>query len=112
MPWEQETYKSRRSDTAVAEGVPIPRLVVGLTERQEEVLSFYRSFYRDHGIPPTTRESAAHFGFASPNGVMCHVRALSKKGYLVSRGDHINHRYLPSVPDEYCPCCGNIKEST
>jgi SOS-response transcriptional repressor LexA len=36
-------------------------------------------------LHPPVREIMEHFGFRSPNGAMCHIRALEKKGLLRRR---------------------------
>lgn len=61
-----------------------------LTDRQQRMLDFIRESTRAHGYPPTIREIGAALGMSSPNGVMCHVRALSAKGHL--RRDHNKSR--------------------
>ncbi len=53
-----------------------------LTNRQREVLFFIQSRIEAENTPPTIREIAAHFGIASTNGVMSHLRALERKGYV------------------------------
>ncbi|GIW94253.1 MAG: LexA repressor [Pirellulaceae bacterium] len=53
-----------------------------LTERQQRVFEFIRDFIRAHGYGPTVREIAEQFGIRSPNGVICHLRALEKKGII------------------------------
>ena len=53
-----------------------------LTERQQQILSFIRQRIQTERIPPTIREIGEHFKINSPNGVMCHIRALEQKGYL------------------------------
>ncbi len=53
-----------------------------LTARQKSILDFIRTCVRDNGAPPSAREIASHFGFASPKAATDHVRALEKKGYL------------------------------
>lgn len=53
-----------------------------LSPRQEDFLAFIRSYTARNGWPPTTREMGTTFGFASVNGVHCHLRALEKKGYI------------------------------
>src|SRR5207248_2433632 len=50
-----------------------------LTDRQREVYEFIRGKIRGRGYGPTVREIGAQFGIASPNGVMCHLRALERK---------------------------------
>src|SRR5438132_8921874 len=34
------------------------------------------------GSPPAIRDICEEFGISSPNGVMCHLKALEKKGYI------------------------------
>jgi repressor LexA len=53
-----------------------------LTERQREVYEFIREKIRARGYGPTVREIGAHFKISSPNGVMCHLKALEKKGLI------------------------------
>jgi repressor LexA len=53
-----------------------------LTERQQEVLTFIRSFQEAKGVPPSTREIQRHFQFASQTAVMGHMRSLSNKGMI------------------------------
>ncbi|MAT70758.1 MAG: repressor LexA [Planctomycetaceae bacterium] len=55
-----------------------------LTKRQREVYEFIREKIRGRGYGPTVREIGDHFGINSPNGVMCHLKALEKKG-IISR---------------------------
>ena len=57
-----------------------------LTARQTRVLEFICSEMDRQGFGPTIREIADEMGFSSPNGVMCHLRALTKKGYIERRG--------------------------
>ena len=53
-----------------------------LTKRQAAILAFIRAQIAI-GLPPTFREIGNRFGITSPNGVMCHIRALEKKGQIV-----------------------------
>ncbi|MBL8830150.1 MAG: repressor LexA, partial [Planctomycetaceae bacterium] len=53
-----------------------------LTPRQLEVYEFIREKIRSRGYGPTVREIGTQFGIASPNGVMCHLKALEKKGLI------------------------------
>jgi repressor LexA len=55
-----------------------------LTERQREIYDFIRDRIEKRGFPPTVREIGEAFKIQSPNGVMCHLKALEKKG-LISR---------------------------
>jgi repressor LexA len=54
-----------------------------LTERQEVVFEVILESIRERGVPPTIREIAKETDISSPNGVMCHVRALEQKGMIV-----------------------------
>lgn len=55
-----------------------------LTRRQKEVYDFINQKIRQRGYGPTVREIAGEFEIKSPNGVVCHLNALVKKG-LISR---------------------------
>jgi repressor LexA len=54
-----------------------------LTERQQEVYDFIRGKIKNRGYGPTVREIGEQFEISSPNGVMCHLKALEKKGLIV-----------------------------
>src|SRR5712691_4181675 len=58
-----------------------------LTERQREIYDFIRDKIESRGFGPTVREIGDEFGIKSPNGVMCHLKALEKKG-LIIREEH------------------------
>lgn len=60
---------------------------VQLTERQREVYELVRSLIRERGYGPTVREIGEHFGIRSPNGVMCHLRALERKGLITRKAN-------------------------
>jgi repressor LexA len=53
-----------------------------LTDRQNDVYEMIRSLIVKRGYGPTVREIGEHFGIKSPNGVMCHLRALERKGLI------------------------------
>lgn len=53
-----------------------------LTTRQREVLEFIRDKIDNRGYGPTVREIGDYFEINSPNGVMCHLKALEKKGII------------------------------
>lgn len=63
-----------------------------LTERQELCLQFICDSIEHRGYPPTIREIGAHMGIRSTNGVNDHLKALSRKGYLVR--DELKSRAL------------------
>lgn len=63
----------------------------GITARQHEVLTYVSDYIAEHGYPPTLREIASHFGWASSLAAGDHLRALEKKGFItrtpmISRG--------------------------
>lgn len=60
-----------------------------LTERQEVIYRYIRGRVLSGDPAPTVREICAEFGILSPNGVMCHLKALEKKGYIV-RDEHLS----------------------
>lgn len=53
-----------------------------LTNRQREILVWLAQYIADHGYSPTIRELCQAFGFDSPNGAMCHLVPLRKKGWI------------------------------
>ena len=57
-------------------------LFENLTPRQLEVYQFIREKIRSRGYGPTVREIGTEFGISSPNGVVCHLKALEKKGLI------------------------------
>jgi repressor LexA len=57
-----------------------------LTERQREIYEFIRSKIESRGYGPTVREIGQAFDIKSPNGVMCHLKALEKKGLIIREG--------------------------
>ncbi len=62
-----------------------------LTSKQQRIFDFILKTIQDRGFPPTIRDICKQFDIKSPNGVMCHLRALQKKGKIkrdenISRG--------------------------
>jgi repressor LexA len=57
-----------------------------LTERQREIYEFIRDKIETRGYGPTVREIGLGFEIRSPNGVMCHLKALEKKGLIKREG--------------------------
>jgi len=54
-----------------------------LTQRLQGVYRIIRETMRGRGYGPTVREIGQEFGIRSPNGVMCHLKALEKKGLIL-----------------------------
>jgi repressor LexA len=57
-----------------------------LTERQRDIYAFIRDKIENRGYGPTVREIGQAFEIRSPNGVMCHLKALEKKGLIKREG--------------------------
>lgn len=53
-----------------------------LTARQREALEFIRRCVRKRGYGPTVREIGDQMGINSPNGVVGHLIALERKGFI------------------------------
>lgn len=59
----------------------------GLTARQQEVLDYLKGRVETITVcRATTRGIGERFGIRSPNGVMCHLIALERKGYIKRAG--------------------------
>lgn len=56
--------------------------VNALTVAQVRVLAFIREYRRENQMPPTQAEIQRHFGWASPNAVTDHLKALERKGAI------------------------------
>ncbi len=54
-----------------------------LTRRQQEVLDFLKSYQRNNGVMPCTRDIQDYFEFASQTAAMSHLRALERKGAIL-----------------------------
>jgi repressor LexA len=67
-----------------------------LTKRQRSVYEFIKDKIRNRGYGPTVREIGEHFKISSPNGVMCHLRALEKKG-IITREPNMSRAIQLSV---------------
>ena len=53
-----------------------------LTERRKKVLEFIREYVEVHGYPPSIREIASHLGVSGTLGVVKHLKALERGGYI------------------------------
>lgn len=56
--------------------------MIPLTPRQQQVLDFIRRTFVEEQRMPSLREIAESVGIRSPNGIVCHLRALQKKGLI------------------------------
>ena len=58
-----------------------------LTTQQKYVYDYIRDKIVTRGYGPTVREIGEHMNIKSPNGVMCHLKALEKKGMIVRKAN-------------------------
>ncbi len=81
-----------------------------LTDRQRAVYEFIRERIRNRGYGPTVREIGDHFRIRSPNGVMCHLKALEKKGLIVREANMSRAIQLATEPAHFrgLPLAGRI----
>jgi repressor LexA len=61
----------------------------GPTDRQLAIYEFIRDKIQTRGYGPTVREIGAAFKIRSPNGVVCHLKALERKNYI-TRGKNMS----------------------
>ena len=81
-----------------------------LTKRQKAVYEFIRDKIRNRGFGPTVREIGDHFEIRSPNGVVCHLKAIEKKG-LISREKNMSraiHLSQEPIEEKGLPLYGMI----
>lgn len=78
-----------------------------MTERQQAVYELIREKILKRGYGPTVREIGEHLEIKSPNGVMCHLRALEKKGMInrvanksraIELTENLNRGAIPGLP--------------
>lgn len=81
-----------------------------LTSRQNEVFNFIKATIASRGYAPSVRDIGRYFGIRSTNGVVCHLKALEKKG-LISRECHIA-RAITVVDGLQHVCVEGLKELT
>src|SRR5262245_57705231 len=81
-----------------------------LTSRQREVYEFIREKMKSRGYGPTVREIGDYFEISSPNGVMCHLKALEKKGIITREPNMSRAIQLTDIAreEEGIPLCGQI----
>ena len=85
-------------------------LIDQLTKRQKSVYEFIRDKIQNRGYGPTVREIGEKFKISSPNGVMCHLKALEKKGFItrernMSRAIQLNS---DALEDAGLPLSGQV----
>src|SRR5437660_12250260 len=87
-----------------------------LTDRQKQIYDFIRKHIDDKGYPPTVRDIGDSFKIKSPNGVMCHLKALEKKGLITRKGFRARAIMLsdhkPSKGRQGIPMLGRVAAGT
>ncbi len=68
-----------------------------LTEKQQAIYTFIRQEITQHRLSPTVREIGEQFSIRSSNGVMCHLRALERKGWI--KRDHYLSRGITLIAE-------------
>ena len=71
-----------------------------LTKRQQAIYEFIRDKIQNRGYGPTVREIGEQFKISSPNGVMCHLKALEKKGLITREPNMSRAIQLTAEPVE------------
>ena len=61
-----------------------------ITDRQREVWRWVRDHHARERIGCSVRDVCRAFGFDSPNGALCHLRPLRKRGWVEWRDDRAN----------------------
>ncbi len=61
-----------------------------LTKKQLAIYNYIRKHIETKGFPPAIRDICTEFNISSPNGVMCHLKALQSKGYINRVQKHEN----------------------
>jgi repressor LexA len=85
-----------------------------ITPRQKAVLEFISDYIGQSGYPPTFQEIADAFGIVSKHGVVRHLEALERKGYItrsdtLARSIRIVHpRYKPATEVVQVPLVGRV----
>jgi len=81
-----------------------------LTEKQLAVYEFIRDKIRTRGYGPTVREIGTNFNISSPNGVVCHLKALEKKGIITREPNMSRAIQLAAerIEDRTLPLYGQI----
>src|SRR5713101_6802929 len=57
-----------------------------LTDRQQQILDYIRSYIEKQGYPPSIRDIGKKMKITSTQGVVDHLNAIEKKGYIKRGG--------------------------
>jgi repressor LexA len=81
-----------------------------MTARQQQALDIIRRSYDERGEAPTIREIGKEMGIRSPEGVVGHLRALQRQGYITRHGRRA--RGIRLTEPTRCRLCGQLKGVT
>lgn len=70
-----------------------------LTEKQEKVLRVIRDYYLDNGIAPSLGELQSMLEISTKRGVVSHLEALEKKGYIIRTSEPRGITILGEIED-------------
>lgn len=70
------------------------RIKLPLTKRQAQILRWIERYMAKHRWAPSIRDIGEGMGIASPNGVVCHLRALEAKGWIVRSPNEARAMYV------------------
>ena len=89
----------------------MPRKTRALTARQREVYEFIKRTIKAKGYCPTVREIGDAVSINSPNGVIGHLRALIRKGYIVRQAHMARSIQLANQKDSGSISIGSAIEN-
>ena len=75
--------------------------MIQLTDRQKMVYDFIANFQKQHSYAPTMQEIAGHLNISGNLGVMRHLAALEKKGYITRTPGNSRSIKLLSLQTSY-----------
>ncbi len=79
---------------------------ITITDKQEKVLDFIRDYYLEKGIAPSLGELQEYLRTKTKRGVVVHLEALEKKGFIIRTGgargiqlqEDESYEYLIGIP--------------
>ena len=89
----------------------MPRKTRALTARQREVYEYIKRTIKAKGYCPTVREIGDAVSINSPNGVIGHLRALIRKGYIVRQAHMARSIQLANQKDSGSISIGSAIEN-
>ncbi|KKP64013.1 MAG: LexA repressor, partial [candidate division WS6 bacterium GW2011_GWE1_34_7] len=71
-----------------------------LTEKQEMVLKIVRNFFLDNGYAPSLTELQSLLNITTKRGVVGHLEALERKGYIIRTSEPRGIQIVSESEDE------------